>query len=191
MSNNSGISYELGLLNPGEKKEFSIKIVVIDNKENNKLHDIEIKLEQIKKIDTEKELKSTINYWKKYLKEHISHNIPDEMQEVKKIYKRTILLYPLLTNHETGGISAAMEIDESFSKCGRYAYCWPRDAVYITKAQDLIKMEKETEKFYKIFCQNTQSANGMWEQRFYTDGTLAPCWGYQIDETASVIYRSI
>jgi len=28
----------------------------------------------------------------------------------------------------------------------------------------------------------------MWEQRFYTDGTLAPCWGYQIDETASVIY---
>ena len=28
----------------------------------------------------------------------------------------------------------------------------------------------------------------MWEQRVYTDGTLAPCWGYQIDETASVIY---
>lgn len=28
----------------------------------------------------------------------------------------------------------------------------------------------------------------MWEQRFFTDGTLAPCWGYQIDETASVIY---
>lgn len=28
----------------------------------------------------------------------------------------------------------------------------------------------------------------MWEQRFYTDGRLAPCWGYQIDETASVVY---
>ena len=27
----------------------------------------------------------------------------------------------------------------------------------------------------------------MWEQRFYTDGRLAPCWGYQIDETASVV----
>ena len=34
----------------------------------------------------------------------------------------------------------------------------------------------------------TQSKNGMWEQRFYTDGKLAPCWGYQIDETASVVY---
>ena len=28
----------------------------------------------------------------------------------------------------------------------------------------------------------------MWEQRFFTDGKLAPCWGYQIDETASVVY---
>ena len=28
----------------------------------------------------------------------------------------------------------------------------------------------------------------MWEQRFYTDGKLAPSWGYQIDETASVVY---
>ena len=28
----------------------------------------------------------------------------------------------------------------------------------------------------------------MWEQRFYTDGKLAPCWGYQVDETASVVY---
>ena len=23
---------------------------------------------------------------------------------------------------------------------------------------------------------------------FYTDGRLAPCWGYQIDETASIVY---
>ena len=36
--------------------------------------------------------------------------------------------------------------------------------------------------------QKTQSKNGMWEQRFFTDGKLAPCWGYQIDETASVVY---
>ena len=49
-------------------------------------------------------------------------------------------------------------------------------------------MGKETEKFYKVFCRKTQSKNGMWEQRFYTDGKLAPCWGYQIDETASVIF---
>ena len=49
-------------------------------------------------------------------------------------------------------------------------------------------MDKETEKFYKIFCKKTQSKNGMWEQRFYTDCKLAPAWGYQVDETASVVY---
>ncbi len=38
------------------------------------------------------------------------------------------------------------------------------------------------------FVKKTQSKNGMWEQRFFTDGRLAPCWGYQIDETASVVY---
>ncbi len=83
---------------------------------------------------------------------------------------------------------ASPEIDENFTKCGRYAYCWTRDAVFMTKALDILKMEKETEKFYKVFCKKTQSKNGMWEQRFYTDGKLAPCWGYQIDETASVVY---
>ena len=49
-------------------------------------------------------------------------------------------------------------------------------------------MDKETERFYKVFCKKVQSKNGMFEQRFYTDGNLAPCWGYQIDETASVVY---
>ena len=79
-------------------------------------------------------------------------------------------------------------MDENITKCGKYAYCWPRDAVFVTRALDILNMTKETEKFYKVFCKNTQSENGMWEQRFYTDGKLAPCWGYQIDETASVIY---
>ena len=83
---------------------------------------------------------------------------------------------------------ASPEVDEDFTSCGRYAYCWPRDAVFITKAMDILKMDKETEKFYKVFCKKTQSKNGMWEQRFYTDGRLAPCWGYQVDETASVVF---
>ena len=98
------------------------------------------------------------------------------------------MLFPLLTNKETGGVAAAVEVDENLAQCGRYGYCWPRDAVFITRAFDKVKMTKEAEKFYKVFCKNTQSKNGMWEQRFYTDGRLAPCWGYQIDETAGVVY---
>ena len=98
------------------------------------------------------------------------------------------MLFPLLIHEKTGGVSAGIEVDEDKTKCGRYSYCWPRDAVFITEAFDVVGMYDETEKFYTTFCQMTQSNNGMWEQRFYTDGRLAPCWGYQIDETASVIY---
>ena len=93
----------------------------------------------------------------------------------------------MLYNEEFGGISAAMEIDEYKTKCGRYGFCWPRDAVFICRAMDVLGMKDEVAKFYNVFCKNTQEKNGMWEQRFYLDGRLAPSWGYQIDETASVI----
>ncbi len=190
MSPNSAISYDLGTLKPNEVKEFSIFIFVSDNKEKNKLEDIENQINKVRKLDAEKELQNAKKYWKKYVKDHSSLTLEGSTYKeiIKNIYTRTILLFPLLTNQTTGGMSAAMEIDEDFTKCGRYEYCWPRDAIYVTKALDLLKMQKETEKFYKVFCKNTQSKSGMWEQRFFTDGTLAPCWGYQIDETASIVY---
>ena len=54
------------------------------------------------------------------MKAHTIHMISTDTlykEKINKIYKRTILLYPLLTNEKTGGVSAAMEIDETFSKC--------------------------------------------------------------------------
>ena len=192
MSSDSCISYNFDTLNPGQSVSFDILVFLNDNKERFKLFDIENEIERIKKIDYNSELKLTKTYWRKYVKNHnsLQLNIVDEdyKNKIEKIYNRTILLYALLINETTGGIQAAFEVDEKFDKCGRYAYCWPRDAAFITKALDILNMEKETEKFYKHFCKNTQSKNGMWEQRFYTDERLAPCWGYQVDETASVIY---
>lgn len=191
MAADSSVSYHVGNLKPGETKEIEFYIYIQDNKEIYKMHDMLEKIEQIKKMDYEKELNHTKNYWKKYVKDHTRLDLKEETEyekKIKNIYNRSILLFPLLTNEQTGGIQAAVEIDEAKTQCGRYAYCWPRDAVFITKAMDLVGMEKETEKFYKNFCKNTQSKNGMWEQRFYTDCRLAPCWGYQIDETASVVY---
>ena len=153
---------------------------------------MEDEVDRITKIDLNKEYNETKSYWRKYVKSHNGLNIKDPKnsyeEKVFEIYKRSILLFPLLTNEETGGMIASPEVDEDFTSCGRYAYCWPRDAVFITKAMDILKMDKETEKFYKVFCKKTQSKNGMWEQRFFTDGKLAPSWGYQIDETASVVF---
>lgn len=191
MSADSSICYDIGELKPKEKKELIIYLWTNDNKETYKLDDIQKQSKEVSKIDVEKELTSTVKYWRKYVKEHETLELKENTdydKKIKNIYNRTILLYPLLTNEETGGISASIEVDENKTQCGRYSYCWTRDAVFVTNALDILGMEKETEKFYKSFCKNTQSESGMWEQRFFTDGRLAPCWGYQIDETASVIY---
>ena len=189
MSKDTSIAYEIGTIKPGEKKELEIAILIDENKN---ISDIEDEIERVKRIDFDKEYINTKAYWRKYVKQHngLKMKEPENSydERIYEIYKRSILLFPLLTNAETGAIIASPEIDENFNKCGRYAYCWPRDAVFITKAMDILKMNKETEKFYKVFCKKTQSKNGMWEQRFYTDGKLAPCWGYQVDETASVVY---
>ena len=189
MSKDSSICYDIGIIKPQEKKELEICIFVDENRNVSEMED---EIDRITKIDLNKEYIQTKSYWRKYVKLHNGLNLkePENSYEERifEIYKRSILLFPLLTNEETGGIIASPEIDENFSKCGRYAYCWPRDAVFMTKAMDIVKMEKETDKFYRNFCKKTQSKNGMWEQRFFTDGKLAPCWGYQVDETASVVY---
>ncbi|MCI8616662.1 MAG: hypothetical protein HFJ60_00065 [Clostridia bacterium] len=189
MSKDSSIAYKVGIIRPGQKQELQICISIDENKN---ISDIENEIERIKRIDFEKEYINTKTYWRKYVKNHNGLKIKESdnsyEERIYEIYKRSILLFPLLTNPETGAIIASPEIDEGFTKCGRYAYCWPRDAVFITKAMDILKMDKETERFYKVFCKKVQSKNGMFEQRFYTDGNLAPCWGYQIDETASVVY---
>ena len=193
MSEDSAISYDLGVLKPGDQIDFTLFVYVENNKNLKNMEELEEKIETLKRLDVNKEYSQTKKYWTSYLDKHDGLKLkecenPIVNEKVREIYNRTILLFPLLQNEETGGISATVEVDENREKSGRYSYCWPRDAIFITKALDELNMTKETEKFYDVFCKKTQSKNGMWEQRFYTDGTLAPCWGYQIDETASVIY---
>ena len=153
MSKDSSIAYEIGTIKPGEKKEIQICIFIDENKN---ISDIEEEVDRIKRIDYEKEYQNTKAYWRKYVKSHNGLKIKEPQntyeERIFEIYKRSILLFPLLTNSETGAIIASPEIDEDFTKCGRYAYCWPRDAVFITKAMDILKMDKDTEKFYKVFC---------------------------------------
>ena len=189
MSRDASIAYDLGVIKPKEKKELEICILIGDN---TSLPQAEREINRITRIDFNKEYSKTKSYWRKYVKEHNGLNLKEPKnsyeEKVYEIYRRSILLFPLLTNEETGGIIASPEVDENFEHSGRYAYCWPRDAVFVTKALDILKMDKETEKFYKVFCKKTQSKNGMWEQRFFTDCKLAPSWGYQVDETASVVY---
>lgn len=187
MSNEIAISYDIGLLRPKTCEEFYLYVWV--GKNDGK---IEQKINDELKFNDSYEIQETISYWQDYVKLHSAIKSRDKFSRLNKkileIYNRSILLYPLLINYEHGGIAAALEVDDYRSRSGGYCYCWPRDAIFITKAFDLLKMKNETELFYNKFCKETQSNNGMWEQRFFTDSRLAPCWGYQVDETASVVY---
>lgn len=190
MSPDSAISYDLKLIKPGEEVQMNLYLYVNDNAERCLLNELDTEINRIRKIDMLKEYEDTKKYWRKYVKDYDALNLEKKEIDfgIKKIYKRSILLFSLLTNQETGGISAGMEVDEDKTKCGRYAYCWTRDSLFVTRAMDILGMKEEVEKFYNIFCKKTQSKTGRWQQRFYTDGRLAPCWGYQIDETASVVF---
>lgn len=189
LSPDSSISYDIGKIKPGKEASINIYIYINDNSDKCLLNELDTQIERFRKIDMKKALEDTKKYWQKYVKEHdklgLAKSGVDE--KIKKIYNRTILLYPLLINKDVGGIAASFETDEFKTMCGKYGFCWPRDAVFITKAFDILGFTQETERFYEVFCKKTQSRNGRWEQRFFTDGRLASCWGYQIDETASVI----
>jgi len=177
MSNDSSIMYDLGTIMPNEIKELTIFVSCASN-----IQDL-----LNTQIDNEEKMYlSTKEYWETYVEEHKRFKISND--KINEIYTRTILLFPLLTNKETGGISAGVEIDENMTKCGRYSYCWLRDSVFINSALDICQMEDTVEYFYNNFAKLTQQEDGSWEQRYYTDGNLAPCWGYQIDEIASLIY---
>ncbi len=191
MSQASAISFDIKTIKPGEEKTFCVYVYINKNKEIDLIRDLDYEIDRIRALDEKALFLQTKKYWRDFLKEHdIMEICKNELvsNKVKKIYSRSILLFPLLINKSTGGISAGIEVDEDKTKCGRYSFCWPRDAVFITKALDLVGMKDCSDDFYLKFCKMTQDKTGMWEQRFYTDGRLAPCWGYQIDETASVIY---
>lgn len=128
MSNDSSVSYEINTIKSNEEIEISILITVFHGAD---IKIAENKINKIKNIDSKKELEKTKKYWEKFVRDHdtikLINSNTQYMKKIEQIYKRTILLYPLLTNDLTGGISAAVEIDENRTKCGRYSYCWPRD----------------------------------------------------------------
>ena len=125
MSKDSSVSYDIGKIKPGEKKEIEICIYIDENKKT--MQAVENEIERIRKIDLNKEYNNVKSYWRKYVKEHNGLDLkePENSYEekIQDIYIRSILLFPLLTNENTGGIIAAPEVDEGLTQCGRYAYC--------------------------------------------------------------------
>lgn len=142
-------------------------------------------IQEMKCADTCKELENCVVYWSKYLAE--ARQIHTGKVEIDCLYRRSLLVFALMTNKRTGGLLAAPEVDEEFTRCGRYAYCWGRDAAFITAALDICGLSDDVDAFWR-WAAMVQDVDGSWQQRYHLDGNLGPSWGLQIDEGGSIIH---
>ncbi|MBE5812287.1 MAG: glycoside hydrolase [Clostridiales bacterium] len=181
MTSDMGVKWELGICKPGETLEFNLYFCFA-----NSINDSVKIFCDVVKEDVNSIYKNVKKYWKEFFKKLNSCSVGNE--KIDDIYMKSLMVFKLFSNADTGAILAAAEIDENFSRCGRYGYCWPRDGVFIVKAFDICGMNDLAEKFFTVWAKNTQLSNGAWQQRYFLDGKLAPSWGIQIDEIASLIY---
>lgn len=127
----------------------------------------------------------TQRYWQTFVAS--AAPCPIDRDDVRELYERSVLTMKLMADEETGSIIAAPEFDEHFSRCGGYAFCWGRDAAFITTALDKAGLKELSTRFYE-WTLTAQDQDGAWQQRHYHDGSLAPSWGLQIDEGASILW---
>jgi glucoamylase len=180
MMQDGALSWKLGKFLPGEKKRFVIHISAA-----NTLKNVKKIVQNVKNMDIIQEYRKTEKYWLEFINSAKSFSTCRE--DVKALYKRSLLVFKLMSDDSSGGLLAAPEIDEDFTRCGRYAYCWGRDAAFITEALDKCGLTAVVDKFYE-WAVEVQDEEGSWQQRYYMDGNLAPSWGMQIDETGTLIW---
>lgn len=180
MMTDGSLLWECVSAGSGDKLRFTLNICLAKE-----LKSLKKLLKEVRLCDPWKALDDTAGFWRSFLLKarHIDTGYP----EIDRLYKRSVLVFALMTNRRTGALLAAPEVDEQFTRCGRYAYCWGRDAAFITSALDRCGLSDSAEAFF-YWAASVQEDDGSWQQRFYTDGSLAPSWGLQIDEGGSVIW---
>lgn len=179
MRPDGALSWEL-TIEAGETVTVPIYIVAAGNED-----EVALLLAEARQKSSAEWADETNAYWDNYINNAIPCPVDDV--QIKELYERSILMFKLMSDEKTGTIIAAPEFDETFSKCGGYAYCWGRDAAFITTALDKVGLTELTDAFYNWTLQ-AQAADGSWQQRHYHDGQLAPSWGLQIDEGSSIIW---
>ncbi len=172
--------WDLGVLEPGR----SMTVVVYLAAGNSREQVLENVI-SARKCGWDSLRQETAAFWETYLQQgYLPAGISEE---IKQLYRRSIMVSKLLMNKDTGGIIAAPEFDESCTRCGGYAYCWTRDATFVAHAMLKAGYPGYARAFYRWAAHHQNPAGG-WPQRQYTNGQLAPGWGDQIDETGTVLW---
>ncbi len=104
------------------------------------------------------------------------------------LYERSLLVLEQLTDRQTGATIAAPEFDPDFEQSGGYGFVWPRDLAYVVLSL-LAAGRRDLAVPAVRWLAREQAPEGLWLQRYWTDGSLAPSWGlHQLDETGIVAF---
>jgi glucoamylase len=104
------------------------------------------------------------------------------------LYRRTLLVLDLLSDRRTGAVIAAPELDPGFEHSGGYGFVWGRDLAFIVLAFLAAGRDDLAGRALR-WLPGAQEPEGLWLQRHWTDGTLAPSWcKHQLDETGAILF---
>jgi GH15 family glucan-1,4-alpha-glucosidase len=107
---------------------------------------------------------------------------------VGALYRRSLLALELLADRNSGSVIAAPELDPEFRHSGGYGFVWGRDLAFIVLAF-LAAGRDDLAKRALRWLPTAQEPEGLWLQRHWTNGSLAPSWcRHQLDETGAILF---
>jgi glucoamylase len=113
---------------------------------------------------------------------------PASQQAASALYRRSLLVFETLADRRTGAVIAAPELDPDGVHSGGYGFVWARDLAYLALAFLAAGRRDLAERALRWFPKAQEPA-GVWLQRHWTDGSVAPSWcAHQLDETGTVLF---
>lgn len=118
----------------------------------------------------------------------LAYPAESDVPGVESLYARSLLVLEHLSDRQSGAAIAAPELDPDFEHSGGYGFAWPRDLAYVVLSQ-LAAGRGDLAAPALRWLARVQAPEGLWLQRYWTDGSLAPSWGmHQLDETGVVVF---
>jgi glucoamylase len=113
---------------------------------------------------------------------------PSQNGDVGALYRRSLLALELLVDRTSGSVIAAPELDPAFTYSGGYGFVWGRDLAFIVLAF-LAAGRDDLARPALRWLPTAQEPEGLWLQRHWTNGSLAPSWcRHQLDETGAILF---
>lgn len=179
---NGGLLYDLGFLDPGESAELPLHLAFGHDRA-----EAQGRLAELTARPASDWQSWTTSWWADWLAR--GRQVQSGSARLDSLYKRSLIALKLMSDERGGGFIAGPECDPQYQLSGGYAYCWGRDAAYITTALDEAGHHRETEAFFLRWATRAQDMSGAWLHRHYVDGTLASSWGLlQLDEAGSILF---